>query len=98
MNKINSLEASGGTNGGEGLKLAYKVAMKNFNKKSNNRVILATDGDLNIGMTSTEELKNISEVTEGLENKIKDIIYLKKHKKTSSLRKRFYIKGRKIGK
>lgn len=58
MNKINSLEASGGTNGGEGLKLAYKVAMKNFNKKSNNRVILATDGDLNIGMTSTEELKD----------------------------------------
>lgn len=57
MNKINSLEASGGTNGGEGLKLAYKVAMKNFNKKSNNRVILATDGDLNIGMTSTKELK-----------------------------------------
>lgn len=57
MNKINSLEANGGTNGGEGLKLAYKVAKKNFNKKYNNRVILATDGDLNIGMTSTDELK-----------------------------------------
>lgn len=58
MNKINSLEAGGGTNGGEGLKLAYKVAMKHFNKKGNNRIILATDGDLNIGMTSTEELKD----------------------------------------
>lgn len=58
LNKVNSLEATGGTNGGEGLKLAYKLAKKNYNKKANNRIILSTDGDLNIGMTSTEELKD----------------------------------------
>lgn len=58
LNKVNSLEATGGTNGGEGLKLAYKLAKKNYNKKSNNRIILSTDGDLNIGMTSTDELKD----------------------------------------
>ena len=58
LNKVNSLEATGGTNGGEGLKLAYKLAKKNYNKKSNNRIILSTDGDLNIGMTATDELKD----------------------------------------
>lgn len=58
LNKINSLEATGGTNRGEGLKLAYKLAKKNYNKKANNHIILSTDGDLNIGMTSTDELRD----------------------------------------
>ena len=58
LEKVNSLVATGGTNGGEGLKLAYKTAKKHFKKGANNRILLSTDGDLNLGMTSTEELKN----------------------------------------
>ena len=54
---INHLFAGGGTNGGEGIQTAYRLAEKNFIKGGNNRVILATDGDLNIGLTSVEELE-----------------------------------------
>ena len=57
-NVIDSLYASGGTNGSEGLKLAYETAKKNFIIKGNNRVILATDGDFNIGPRSDSELEN----------------------------------------
>ena len=53
---LDKLEAGGSTAGGEGLKLAYEVAEKNFIKNGNNRVILATDGDFNIGISSTSEL------------------------------------------
>ena len=56
---INNLFAGGGTNGGKGIQTAYKLAEKNFIKGGNNRVILATDGDLNIGLTSVEELENL---------------------------------------
>ncbi len=56
---INHLFAGGGTNGGEGIQTAYKLAEKNFIKGGNNRVILATDGDLNIGLTSVDELENL---------------------------------------
>jgi len=54
---IDSLVAGGGTAGGAGLDLAYKEAQKNFDKKANNRVILVTDGDFNIGIDSPEELE-----------------------------------------
>lgn len=56
---INDLFAGGGTNGGQGIQTAYKLAEKNFIKGGNNRVILATDGDLNIGLTSVEELEDL---------------------------------------
>lgn len=53
---INALISGGGTNGGNGLQTAYKLAKQNYKKNYNNRIILATDGDFNFGMTSTEEL------------------------------------------
>ena len=56
---INDLFAGGGTNGGKGIQTAYELAEKNFIKGGNNRVILATDGDLNIGLTSVEELEDL---------------------------------------
>ena len=55
---INSLEASGSTAGAKGIQTAYELAQKNYNSKYNNRVILATDGDFNVGISDTEELKN----------------------------------------
>jgi Ca-activated chloride channel family protein len=56
LDAIDNLQAGGSTAGGAGIQLAYKVAMENFIKDGNNRVILATDGDFNIGMSSTSEL------------------------------------------
>ncbi len=53
MKAIMNLNAGGSTAGGEGIKLAYKVAKENFIKGGNNRVILATDGDFNTGISST---------------------------------------------
>lgn len=62
---INSLRASGGTYGSKGLETAYELAEKYFIEGGNNRIILATDGDLNIGLTSEEELEEfISEKKE----------------------------------
>ncbi len=58
MNAINSLYASGSTAGGEGINLAYKVAKENFIKGGNNRVILATDGDFNVGISTENELED----------------------------------------
>ncbi len=57
MDAINSLVASGSTNGEAGLKEAYKIAESCFIQNGNNRIILASDGDLNVGMTSVEEIK-----------------------------------------
>ena len=57
-NIIDSLNAAGGTNGSEGLSMAYEAAKKNFIRKGNNRIILATDGDFNIGPRSESELEN----------------------------------------
>lgn len=54
---IDSLFAGGGTNGEDGIQRAYQQAEKYFIKGGNNRVILATDGDLNIGISTPEELK-----------------------------------------
>lgn len=62
---INSLKASGGTYGSKGLEAAYELAEEYFIEGGNNRIILATDGDLNIGLTSEEELEEfISEKKE----------------------------------
>ena len=55
---IDELSASGGTAGGAGIQLAYEEAKKNFDKKANNRVILVTDGDFNIGISSPKELED----------------------------------------
>jgi Ca-activated chloride channel family protein len=54
---IDHLSAGGGTSGSAGLQEAYRLAKKNFIKGGNNRVILATDGDFNVGPSSTSELE-----------------------------------------
>ena len=54
-------EAGGSTAGGEGIRQAYQLAQQNFNKDAVNRVILATDGDFNVGITEPEELKGFVE-------------------------------------
>jgi len=56
---LNGLEAGGGTYGSRGIETAYALAEENYIKGGNNRIILATDGDLNIGMTSEEELEEL---------------------------------------
>lgn len=56
---LDGLEPSGGTWGSKGIETAYALAEKNFVIGGNNRVILATDGDLNIGMTTEEELEEL---------------------------------------
>lgn len=53
---IDELEAGGSTAGGEGIMLAYKTARESFIKNGNNRIILATDGDFNIGVSSDDAL------------------------------------------
>jgi Ca-activated chloride channel family protein len=58
---IEALHAGGSTNGGEGLKLAYRVAQENFVRGGINRVILATDGDFNVGVTGQSELLQLIE-------------------------------------
>jgi Ca-activated chloride channel homolog len=58
---INDLEAGGSTAGGEGIRLAYKTARKNFIKEGNNRVILCTDGDFNVGPSSDDDLERMIE-------------------------------------
>lgn len=55
---LEQLEAGGSTAGGEGLRLAYALAEANFDKDAVNRVILATDGDFNVGVTSDERLED----------------------------------------
>ena len=53
---LNQLNAQGGTNGSQGIQLAYQLAQKHFIKQGTNRVILATDGDFNLGMTDHQQL------------------------------------------
>jgi Ca-activated chloride channel family protein len=60
-NAIDALEAGGSTAGGAGIQLAYKVAKQNFLADGNNRVILCTDGDFNVGPSSDSELDEIIE-------------------------------------
>ena len=58
---IDNLSAGGSTAGGAGIKLAYKVAKENFMPKGNNRIILATDGDFNVGVSSDAEMTRLIE-------------------------------------
>jgi Ca-activated chloride channel family protein len=67
---LDKLQAGGSTAGGAGVQLAYQVAKKNIIKEGNNRVILATDGDFNVGVSSTGDLVRF------IEEKRKDDIYL----------------------
>jgi Ca-activated chloride channel family protein len=67
---LDNLEAGGSTAGGEGINLAYKLAKQNFMPKGNNRVIIATDGDFNVGVSSEGELQRL------IEEKRKDGIFL----------------------
>ncbi|MEH2128476.1 vWA domain-containing protein [Nostoc sp.] len=58
---IDRLEAGGSTAGGQGIELAYKIAKESFLKSGNNRVILATDGDFNVGVSSDGDLTRLIE-------------------------------------
>jgi Ca-activated chloride channel family protein len=58
---IDNLEAGGSTAGGEGIRLAYKIAKENFMREGNNRIILCTDGDFNVGASSNGELERLVE-------------------------------------
>jgi Ca-activated chloride channel homolog len=58
---INNLESGGATAGEAGIKLAYTLARQNFSPQKNNRIILATDGDFNVGISSQEELVSLIE-------------------------------------
>jgi len=58
---ISRLSAGGSTNGQAGIELAYAMAEKNFTKDGVNRVILATDGDFNVGLSDIEKLKTLIE-------------------------------------
>lgn len=59
IDKITNLEAGGGTAGSAGIQAAYELAERYFIKGGNNRVILATDGDLNVGLTTEYELTEL---------------------------------------
>ena len=61
LKALDSMEAGGSTNGGAGIQLAYSVAQRQFKKGGINRVILATDGDFNVGTTSDGELTRLIE-------------------------------------
>ncbi len=67
---VNGLYASGSTNGGEGIIQAYRIAQENFITDGVNRVILATDGDFNVGVTNQGDLLRL------IEEKRKSGVYL----------------------
>ena len=58
---LDNLNAGGSTAGGAGIELAYKIAQENFIKNGNNRVILATDGDFNVGASSDKAMETLIE-------------------------------------
>jgi len=60
-NALDQLTAGGSTAGGAGLKLAYEVALENFKEHGNNRIIIATDGDFNVGASSNAEMERLIE-------------------------------------
>ncbi len=70
LKALDDLEAGGSTAGGAGIQLAYEVAKQNLIDGGNNRVILATDGDFNVGTSSTADLVRM------IEEKRKEDIYL----------------------
>jgi Ca-activated chloride channel family protein len=59
LQALNNLHAGGSTNGGEGIQLAYRVASQHFIRGGNNRVILASDGDFNVGVTRRGDLHRL---------------------------------------
>jgi len=61
INSLNQLQSGGSTAGGAGIKLAYKIAEENFIQNGINRIILATDGDFNIGASSDGEMTKLIE-------------------------------------
>ncbi|MDT7780705.1 MAG: Ca-activated chloride channel [Acidobacteriota bacterium] len=61
ISALGQLEAGGSTNGGSGIQLAYRVAQDNFIQGGTNRVVLATDGDFNVGLTNDDELVKLIE-------------------------------------
>jgi Ca-activated chloride channel family protein len=67
---LENLRAGGSTNGGAGIQLAYDEAVKNFIKGGTNRVILATDGDFNVGVTDNGQLTRL------IESKAKSGVFL----------------------
>jgi Ca-activated chloride channel family protein len=58
---LDNLNAGGSTAGGAGIELAYKIAQENFVKGGNNRVVLATDGDFNVGASSNTDMQTLIE-------------------------------------
>ncbi len=70
MAAFDKLEAGGSTAGGEGIKLAYKIAKENFIEDGNNRIILATDGDFNVGVSSDGAMVRL------IEDKREDGVFL----------------------
>lgn len=67
---LDSLQAGGSTAGGQGIQLAYQVARENYLKDGNNRVILATDGDFNVGASSDADMERL------IEERRKDGVFL----------------------
>lgn len=61
LEAIDNLQAGGSTAGGAGIQLAYKIAEKNFIKEGNNRIILCTDGDFNVGVSDEKGLEKLIE-------------------------------------
>ena len=61
LEALDQLKAGGSTAGGEGIELAYKLAKENYIKDGNNRVILATDGDFNVGASSNVAMEGLIE-------------------------------------
>jgi Ca-activated chloride channel family protein len=70
LSALDQLQAGGSTNGGSGIKLAYETAVRHFVKGGTNRVILATDGDFNVGVTSDGDLERL------IEEKAKSNVFL----------------------
>lgn len=70
LNALEALEAGGSTAGGEGLDLAYKLASESFLENGNNRIILATDGDFNVGVSQDAAL------VEMIEQKLRSGVFL----------------------
>lgn len=70
LDALDKLNAGGSTAGGAGINLAYKLAERHFKKGGNNRVILATDGDFNVGASSDDAMQTL------IENKRKSGVFL----------------------
>ncbi|WP_296386568.1 VWA domain-containing protein [Winogradskyella sp.] len=70
VDALDRIESGGSTAGGQGIQLAYSIAKENLIANGNNRVILATDGDFNVGVSSSSELVRL------IEEKRKEDIYL----------------------